>query len=118
MTTGSVERHARHELSELVHQPVRFSILAALFHAERVDFTFLQMHLDLTESNLSRHLSALEEAKLIAIDKVFERKRARTWLSLTKRGRSAFEAHVDALRRIVGSKAASPTRKGIQAPSF
>ena len=104
MTTSSNYRHARHDLNEVIHQPVRFSILAALFNAERVDFRFLEQHLDLTESNLSRHLGALEQARLISVDKVFEKKRARTWLSLTPHGRKAFEAHVDALRRIVRSE--------------
>lgn len=98
-------RHARHDLDELIHQPVRFSIVATLYHAARVDFAFLREHLDLGESNLSRHLSALEEAGYVQVDKVFERKRARTWLSLTATGRTAFEGHINALRRIAGELA-------------
>jgi hypothetical protein len=38
----------------------------------------------------------------VLIDKVFERKRGRTWLPLTVDGRAAFESHVAALRRIAG----------------
>ncbi len=75
--------------------------MATLNHAERVDFAFLREHLALGESNLSRHLSALEEAGYVRIEKVFERKRPRTWLSLTPGGREAFERHIEALRRIV-----------------
>lgn len=55
----------------------------------------------LGEPNRSRHLTALEAAGYIRGDKVFERKRARTWLSLTPEGRRAFVAHVAALQRIV-----------------
>jgi len=77
------------------------SVVGTLYHAQRVAFAFLQRHLDVTESNLSRHLSALEEAGYLLIDKVFEHRRARTWLSLTPAGRTAFESHLDALRRIV-----------------
>ncbi len=94
-------RHARLDLDELVHQPVRLSIMATLAHAERVDFAFLREHLGLGESNLSRHLTALEEAGYVRIEKVFERKRPRTWLSLTPPGREAFARHVETLRRIV-----------------
>jgi len=54
--------------------------------------------------NLSRHLSALEEAGYILIEKVFEHKRPRTRLSLTPAGRTAFESHLDALRRIVDGR--------------
>lgn len=100
---GPSARPARLDLDELIHQPVRLSIMATLAYAERVDFAFLRQHLDLSESNLSRHLTALEEAGYVLIDKVFERKRARTWLSLTEEGRLAFTAHVAALQRIVAA---------------
>lgn len=92
---------ARLALNEFIHQPVRLSIMATLMHAKRVDFAFLREHLDLSDSNLSRHLTALEATGYLLIEKVFERKRPRTWLSLTPEGRAAFEAHVAALRRIV-----------------
>jgi DNA-binding MarR family transcriptional regulator len=94
-------------LDETIHQPVRFSIVAMLCHAERADFGFLRRHVDVTESNLSRHLAALEEAGYVLVDKVFERKRARTWLSLTAAGRAAFEGHIDALNRIAGRPVAA-----------
>src|SRR5262249_26049207 len=54
-----------------------------------------------------RHLSALEDAAYCPHRQVFEHKRARTWLSLTPAGRTAFESHLDALRRIVGGHADS-----------
>lgn len=94
-------RPARLDLDEVIHQPVRLSIVATLAHAERVDFAFLRDSLELGDSNLSRHLTALEEAGYVQIDKVFEGKRPRTWLSLTPAGCAAFAAHVAALRRIV-----------------
>ena len=94
--------HPRHALDDAIHQPVRLSIMAALAQSERIDFAFLRDHLALGESNLSRHLSALESLGYIVITKVFEGKRGRTWLSLSSEGRAAFEAHVRVLRQIVG----------------
>ena len=94
--------HPRHALDEAIHQPVRLSIMAALAQSEQIDFAFLRDTLALGESNLSRHLSALESLGYVVITKVFEGKRGRTWLALSPEGREAFEAHVRVLRRIVG----------------
>jgi DNA-binding transcriptional ArsR family regulator len=93
--------HPRLELDETIHQPVRLSIMALLAQSKKVDFAFLVKYLELSESNLSRHLSALEAAGYIVITKVFEGKRPRTWLSLSDAGRAAFTRHVETLRRIV-----------------
>lgn len=94
--------HPRHALDDAIHQPVRLSIMAALAQSEKIDFAFLRDHLALGESNLSRHLSALEALGYIVVTKVFEGKRGRTWLSLSQQGRTAFEDHVRVLRQIVG----------------
>jgi DNA-binding transcriptional ArsR family regulator len=95
------EHHPRLALDEIIHQPVRLSIMALLAQGKKVDFAFLVKYLELGESNLSRHLSALEAAGYIVITKVFEGKRPRTWLSLSDAGRAAYERHIETLRRIV-----------------
>jgi DNA-binding transcriptional ArsR family regulator len=94
-------RHPRLDLDETIHQPVRLSIMAILAQSKKVDFAFLRENLELSDSNLSRHLTALEEVGYIIITKVFEGKRPRTWLSLSTAGRTAFEQHVRALQQIV-----------------
>ena len=96
--------HPRHQLDETIHQPVRLSILALLAQSQQVDFAFIQSYVELGESNLSRHLSALEAAGYIKITKVFEGKKPRTWISLTASGREAFTRHVSLLRQIVGEE--------------
>jgi DNA-binding MarR family transcriptional regulator len=101
--------HPRFQLNEAIHQPVRLSILSSLAHADRVDFAFLRDYLGLKDSNLSQHLTALESLGYITIDKVFERKRARTWLALTPAGRVAFEEYVAVLRQIVEQPEAPPS---------
>jgi DNA-binding MarR family transcriptional regulator len=93
--------HPRLELDEAIHQPVRLSIMAILAQSKKVDFAFLRDHLELADSNLSRHLTGLESIGYIVIDKVFEGKRPRTWVSLSLRGREAFQRHVQLLRQIV-----------------
>ena len=52
-------------LNEIIHQPVRLRIMAALgglAHREQVDFSYLKEKLGLTDGNLGAHLRALEEA--------------------------------------------------------
>lgn len=106
---GSVgEQHPRLRLNEAIHQPVRLSILALLANAQQVDFVFLRDHLALKDANLSQHLSALESLGYVTINKTFERKRSRTWVSLSTAGRAAFEDYLSVLRMIVGSPLAPP----------
>jgi DNA-binding MarR family transcriptional regulator len=93
--------HPAARLHDGVHQRVRLGILAVLNGAARVDFAFLKETLGLTDGNLGKHLQVLEEAGYIATDKVFEKRRPRTWVRITHKGRAAFEEEVAALREIV-----------------
>lgn len=93
--------HPTRELDEIVHQRVRLGILAVLNEVDRADFTFLRETLAVTDGNLSRHLSVLEEADCVKIAKSFEGKRPRTWIAATRAGRRAFERELAALRALV-----------------
>jgi DNA-binding MarR family transcriptional regulator len=106
--SGDNTQHPRLQLNETIHQPVRLSILALLAHAKQVDFAFLRDHLGLRDANLSLHLSALESLGYVTIEKTFEQKRPRTWISLSPAGRAAFEEYLSVLRQIVGSPLSPP----------
>jgi DNA-binding MarR family transcriptional regulator len=58
--------------------------------------------LDVTDGNLSRHLTTLETAGYIDIEKTFEGRKPRTWIAATPAGRRALAAEIAALREIVG----------------
>jgi DNA-binding MarR family transcriptional regulator len=92
--------HPRHELADLLGHPVRFSIMALLAAAEKVEFGFVRDHVEVTDSILSKQMSSLEQAGYVRVNKGFVGKRPRTWLSLTKEGRRIFERHLAALREI------------------
>lgn len=94
--------HPSNELDDVVHQRVRLGILAIAHEARRVEFSFLRSNLDLTGGNLSQHLSVLESAGLISIEKGYEGKRARTWISLTKAGDVALREEIEQLKRLIG----------------
>ena len=76
-----------------VHEPTRLAILTALSACERADFVFLLRITGLTNGNLSAHLSKLEAARLIEIEKRFVGKKAQTLGSLTRPGRDAIDAY-------------------------
>lgn len=93
-------RHPRHELADLLGHPVRFSIVALLAAASQVEFSFVRNHVEVTDSILSKQVSAMEQAGYVKVDKGHVGKRPRTWLSLTTEGRRTFERHLAALREI------------------
>ncbi|MEX1127939.1 MAG: transcriptional regulator [Vicinamibacterales bacterium] len=75
-------------LNRLVHEPSRLAILTALSACEKADFLFLLNITGLTKGNLSSHLSKLEQAGLVTIEKKFEGKhRSPTRCSAWKAGR-------------------------------
>ena len=89
-------------LNRLVHDPSRLAILTALSACEKADFTFLANVTGLTKGNLSSHLSKLEQAGLVVIQKTFERRHPVTYAMLSHEGREALEEHwkrLDAIRR-------------------
>jgi DNA-binding MarR family transcriptional regulator len=98
--TIAVSKHARHQLEPAIHSPVRFSIVAALAGVDEAEFSYVRDSVEISAPVLSKQASSLEEAGYVRIRKGYVGKRPRTWLSLTKRGRQAFQRHVDALRLI------------------
>jgi DNA-binding transcriptional ArsR family regulator len=80
-------------LDRLIHEPARLAIMTALSACSSADFVFLQRLTGLTVGNLSSHLSKLEEAGLVQIEKQFVGKTPNTQVRLTKSGRTAIERH-------------------------
>jgi DNA-binding MarR family transcriptional regulator len=93
--------HPALQLDDVVHQRVRLGILAVLAEAKRADFGYLRDALDLSDGNLSRHIQVLQEADLVSVEKGYEGRRPRTWVSATRRGRSALDAELRSLRELI-----------------
>lgn len=96
----TIPEHPRHQLSEELAHPVRFSLVAALAGTEESEFKVVRDHLQVSDSVLSRQASALETAGIIKIRKGFIGKRPRTWLSLSAQGREVWARHLAALQAI------------------
>lgn len=95
--------HPANALDDLVHQRVRLGILTIAHEARQVDFGYLRANLDVTAGNLSQHLGVLENAGLIAIEKGYAGKRARTWVTLTPAGQTALANEIAQLKRLIST---------------
>ena len=93
--------HPVNGLDDIVHQRVRLGILTITHEARRVEFGYLRNTLELTAGNLSQHLTVLENAELITIEKGYEGRRGRTWVQLTKAGRRALNSEIAALKALI-----------------
>jgi DNA-binding MarR family transcriptional regulator len=93
--------HPTAALNETVHQRHRLGILTITSQSRQADFGYLRETLGLTSGNLSTHLMVLEDAGLVRVEKGYEGRRPRTWVSITRQGRAALAAEMDALTRLV-----------------
>lgn len=88
------------KIDKTIHEPARLMIMAHLFIVESADFLFLQRQTGLTWGNLSSHLSKLETAGYIAIEKEFLDKKPHTVLRLTDKGRVAFQEYRRSMKQV------------------
>jgi DNA-binding MarR family transcriptional regulator len=96
-----MSEHPVNGLDDVVHQRVRLGILTITREARRIEFGYLRDSLELTAGNLSQHLSVLEGAGLIRIEKGYAGKRARTWITLTNAGRAALAEEIKQLKLLI-----------------
>ncbi len=89
------------EIDRLVHEPARLAIIALLYVIESADFTFLMNQTGLSWGNLSTHMSKLEEAGYIEVEKSFKGRRPNTNLRLTPKGRKAFQDYRAKLKKVL-----------------
>lgn len=96
---------------EIIHAPLRLRICGLLRHVDRLDFALVRDSLDVSDATLSKHVKTLTAAGYVSSQKIMSAGRGDArrvmWLSLTRDGRTAFDAHIDALRDI----AAPPTMR-------
>ncbi len=85
----------------VIHAPARLQIAALLCAVTDADFATVRDTVGVSDSVLSKHLKQLEEAGYVRLSKASLDGRVRTRLAMTKAGRRAFSAHVQALQALV-----------------
>lgn len=89
------------QLNPIIHAPSRLRImttLTSLNDDESLSFSKLKQLLNMTNGNLSVHLTKLEEAGYVSIDKTFEGRKPATYVSATSAGRNAFATYLHDLQ--------------------
>jgi DNA-binding MarR family transcriptional regulator len=89
------------EVDRFLHEPSRSVILAVLSAVDEADFRYLENETGLTKGNLSVHLSKLEEARYLEIEKTYRGKIPLTVCRITPEGRHAFEKYRRVLQQFV-----------------
>ncbi len=89
-------------LDPLIHAPARLTLMTMLDAVSEAEFATLRERLDVSDSVLSKHLSALAESGYLKTRKGTFQDRRTTWAALTRSGRRALRRHVAALRELIG----------------
>ena len=101
------------DLDQVLTSPKRLGIMAMLDAAKSVEFSFVRDQLGVSDSDLSKQVSALCDAGYVRIRKTGHGRGSSTWFSITPAGKRAFAGHVRALRQIIDSP---PAATGAQNP--
>lgn len=93
--------HHISEIDRLIHEPSRLAILTQLYIVQSADFLFLLPQTGLTTGNLSRHISKLEAAGYVKVEKDYIGKKPHTVICLTEDGRKVFKRYIDNMKGIM-----------------
>jgi DNA-binding MarR family transcriptional regulator len=86
----------------VIHERARLSVLTSLItNPKGVSFNDLKQLCALTDGNLSRHLSVLEEANMVEIIRGHDRNRPQTVCRITPSGRSRYLEYLETLEQVV-----------------
>lgn len=88
-------------LNMLIHAPVRLELVTTLSGVSEAEFATLRSVLDVSDSVLSKHISALADAGYVNSRKGVRAGRRTTWVHLTKDGHRALREHIAALRALI-----------------
>lgn len=92
------------DIDQMIHAPIRLAVLSILITVQSANFSFLKESVNTTDGNLSTHLTKLEEAGYIKIEKTFKGKKPQTNCSITEQGRDAFGKYIDNLEKIINKQ--------------
>lgn len=98
---GKEDLHPLADIDRVIHAPARLMVLTYLYVVESAEFIFLMRLTGLTWGNLSSHLSKLEGAGYVAIEKEFRGKKPHTMIRLTGEGRVAFREYKQSVQQVL-----------------
>lgn len=90
---NGLDRNLRH--------PVRLAVCVLLSRHDALNFSRLKTVLGETDGSLGAHLRRLEDERYLSVRKALDGRRPASWYALTRTGRTALEAHLDGLDRLI-----------------
>ena len=101
MTTKESNKSGWVGIDKMIHEPARLKIISQLYVVESADFLFIMRQTGLTQGNVSGHLSKLEDADYVRIEKGYIGRRPQTIISLSKKGREMFKIYIKNMRELL-----------------
>ena len=92
------------DLDPILHSQLRLSIVSILMTVDEANFTFIQETTKAAAGNISIQIKKLQEAGYIKVEKTFKNNYPNTTVSITKKGREAFESYVTDLKKYITPK--------------
>lgn len=93
------------DLDPLLTAPKRLAIVSVLAASASTDFGFLRDHLAISDSDLSKQVSALEQAGYLTSSRTGRGRGSVTSFRITRAGRAAFTRHAATLRALLEAEA-------------
>lgn len=107
------------DIDRVIHEPARLRIVTILAAVVEADFNYLLQATELTKGNLSTHLSKLEEAGYVGIQKGFRGKIPLTLVRLSAEGMEALRAYRKEMTALLKERrpSASLNLRALRTPS-
>jgi len=86
------------KLDSVLNSQVRLGVVSILMKVKSADFKHLKETTGTSAGNLSHQIKKLSEVGYIKVEKSFENNYPKTTLSITKKGRVAFNTYVEAIK--------------------
>ena len=89
------------DLDPILHSQLRLSIVSTLMTVDEANFNFIKETTKATSGNISIQIKKLNEAGYIKVKKSFINNYPNTTISITNKGREAFETYVNNLKKYI-----------------
>ena len=95
-----------HGLDRVIHEPARLAIMTRLYVLDEADWLFLHRQTGLSFGNLTSHLTRLEAAGYVEIEKTFIDRKPHTVVRMSDEGRKAFEQYRECMGTLLSAREA------------
>jgi len=92
------------DLDPILHSQLRLSIVSILMTVDKANFSFIKESTKAAAGNISIQISKLQEAGYIKVEKTFRNNYPNTSVSITSKGRKAFEDYVNDLKQYINPR--------------